>query len=97
MDLNANLASLLTLIAAITAAAVSIINAFKSTTSRQEVKTKLEEIHVSTNGNLSELKKEISDLKTKAITDTENVRAMQDIVKSLTTGSSVNLVSKDNK
>ncbi len=97
MDLNTNLASLLTLIAAITAACVSIINAFRSTVSRQEVKAKLEEIHVSTNGNLSELKKEIEHLKTKAITDTENIRAMQDIVKSLTTGSSVNIVKSTDK
>jgi len=84
MNLNANLASILTLIAAITAAMVSIINAWRNTTRAENVKTKLEEIHTSTNGNLSKLNEKIDSLEKKAITDTENVRALQEIVKNLT-------------
>lgn len=88
MDLNANLASLLTLIAAITAAGVSVINAWRNTTRAENVKAKLEEIHTSTNGNLSKLTEKINGLEAKAITDTENVRALQEIVKNLTNGHS---------
>lgn len=44
---------------------------------------KLEEIHSSTNGNLSELKVKIDALEKKSILDTASVISLQDIVRNL--------------
>jgi signal transduction histidine kinase len=78
------------LIAAVAAAIVTIINAWSNRTRAIEVKTKLEEnskevttklneIHTSTNGTLSELRKEIISLREKALADKGTVEALKEV------------------
>jgi hypothetical protein len=94
---NLSATDIVLIIGAIGLVLTNTITAWRTGTKLDSQKAKLEEIHVSTNGNLSELKVKIESLEKKSITDTETVRALQDIVKNLTTGSSVNIIATDKK
>ncbi len=62
-DLNANLAAILTLISAITAASVSVIASIKANKKQNFTNEKLDVIHQQTNGTLSAKNEEIASLK----------------------------------
>jgi hypothetical protein len=63
MDLNGNLASILTLISAVTAATVSIITAIRASRKEAVAGQKLDRIEGQTNGTLNRLKTENEALK----------------------------------
>jgi len=58
---------------------------------------KLDDIKISANGNMSRMIEKVELLEKKSIVDTESVHVLQDIVKNLTTGSSVNIVDPNKK
>jgi hypothetical protein len=106
--MNFSATDIVLIIGAMSVAITSIISAFKVSTKLDIASTKrdtnqavnaskLEEIHTSTNGNLSRLMVKIEAMEKKAIVDTESLHTMQEIVKNLTIGSSVNIIDPSKK
>jgi hypothetical protein len=80
-DLNNNVIAIITLLAAVSANIVIVINAWSNRTSAAVTKEKLGVIHDLTNSNWTKVQEKLDALEKKASSDNETIHSLQEAIR----------------